>query len=935
MKKIILLIVAILLNTAISFAQGGTTGPLTWDYNSVNNTLTITGSGAMPNYPSIDYVPWYSYKNGIITVALGSGVTHIGQYAFHNFTNLNTIDLSNVTSIGSQAFSSCTSLSSIDIASVTLISSYAFRYCSGINTITIPNGVTSIGVLAFGGCNNLATVNFNATNCTVMGGYSDYPVFQNCNALQRINVGDNVTSTPAHSFRGCTQLQHLYSYCIIPPTAVNNSTFYGINKNTCILHVPVGTIGAYSIANGWKEFLNIVEILPTHTISGQVTFNSNPLSGVTIAYTGGSTTTNSSGQYIITVEAGTTVTITPSLTGYTFTPPSITCNNVTSNLTNQNFTAQVTFVPVTNITGVPTTATATLPLTLTGAVVPSNATNQTITWSLVNAGTTGATIADGNILNTTNSGTAIVEAKVINGISPTANYTQNCTITVSKAILGGAVSVTGNAVFGQTLTAVPSLTSSPTISNLGALSYQWRRGTTNISGATNSTYTLVQADIGNVINVVVTAANCSGTVTSANTATVTKATQTAPAAPTLNSRTSTSITLHTVTGCEYNINGGAYQSSSTFGGLSPSTSYTFTQRKAETLTHLASPASPPATFNTEEGTPPVLGGTVVITGNAVFGQTLTAISNLTSTPPGNLGEIVYQWKSAGTPVGTNASTYILLETDISHTMTVTVTASNCTGSVTSNPTAVVTKATQTAPTAPTLNNSAPTSITLNIVSGCEYNINGGAWQTSPTFVGLTPNTSYAFTQRKAETATHFASPSSAPANFITDNTTVPLYTIVSYVNNPAFGTITPYGENIVEEGKSIEFTIEANIGYIIESVMINGTNHGAIYSYTFENVQENGTIAVVFVKDVGIDENTLAKISVYPNPTTGELRIENYELRIERVEIFDIYGRKHECTNARKHEKENLIDISKLPSGIYFLRIMTEQGEVVRKVLKE
>jgi hypothetical protein len=849
--------ILLLFSITTAFSQGGTTGPLTWSLNAADSTLTITGNGAMPNYSSYDNVPWYPYCSSIKIVLLGSGVTNIGHYAFFDCSKLNSIDLSNITSIGYNAFYACVKLPSIDISNVTTIGAWAFHHCYGLLSVTIPNGVTSIGDGAFQGCTSLTTINFNATDCTSMGSSSN-PVFQFCSSLITLNVGGNVTRTPANAFYNCFNLQHIYVNRVSPPIAVNNSTFVGINKNTCTLHVPAGSQYAYSIADGWNEFFNIVDDL------------------------------------------------------------------------------EIPFVPVTNITGVPTTATATLPLALSGTVVPSNATNSTITWSVVNAGTTGATISGGNTLNTTNSGTAIVLATVVNGISPTENYMQNCTIVVSKAVLGGTVTISGSAVFGQQLTAgTTGLSSSPVISNLGTPSYQWRRGTTNISGATNSTYTLVQADIGNVINVVVTAANCSGSVTSPNTASVSKAPNTTvPPAPTKLSSTSTSITLNTVSGCEYNINGGAYQSSPTFGGLTPSTSYTFTQRYAETATHLASSASSPATFSTEAGTPPVLIGTVTISGNAVFGQTLTAVPNLSSNPPSDIGEITYQWKRGETSIGANASTYILVEADITHNITVMVTAANCTGSVTSNPTTAVSKATQIAPAAPTMSSKTPTSITLNVVSGCEYNINGGAWQVSPTFVGLTPNTSYAFTQRKAETVTHFASASSLPANFKTDETTKPLYTIVSYVNNPEWGNITPYGENIVEEGGSIEFTISTNTGYIIESVMINGINYGAIYTHTFSNVQEHGTIAVVFVDDVGIAENALSGIVVYPNPTRGEIKIESEVLKIENIEIFNTSGQKLLSHIAHRLPTTTL-DISHFNSGIYFIKIVTEKGEIVKKVIKQ
>ena len=75
------------------------------------------------------------------------------------------------------------------------------------------------------------------------------------------------------------------------------------------------------------------------------------------------------------------------------------------------------------------------------------------------------------------------------------------------------------------------------------------------------------------------------------------------------------------------------------------------------------------------------------------------------------------------------------------------------------------------------------------------------------------------------------------------------------------------------------------------------------------------------------------KISVYPNPTTGELRIENGEWRIEGIEIYDVYGRKCHVSRVTRHENE--IDISNLQPGIYFVKVITKQGEIVRKILKK
>ena len=78
-------------------------------------------------------------------------------------------------------------------------------------------------------------------------------------------------------------------------------------------------------------------------------------------------------------------------------------------------------------------------------------------------------------------------------------------------------------------------------------------------------------------------------------------------------------------------------------------------------------------------------------------------------------------------------------------------------------------------------------------------------------------------------------------------------------------------------------------------------------------------------------ENEGGKIGVTPNPTTGELSITNYELGITNVEVYDIYGKKyHLITSSSNH----LITIFHLPAGLYFVKIITENGVFVEKVVK-
>jgi uncharacterized protein (TIGR02145 family) len=95
----------------------------------------------------------------------------------------------------------------------------------------------------------------------------------------------------------------------------------------------------------------------------------------------------------------------------------------------QTFTITVNTEPVTDIIDVPSTGKAAIPLALTGTVVPSDATYQTITWTLEDAGTTGATIT-GNTLNTVFTGTVMVTATIEDGSAIGTPFTKNFTITI-------------------------------------------------------------------------------------------------------------------------------------------------------------------------------------------------------------------------------------------------------------------------------------------------------------------------------------------------------------------------------------------------------------------------------------------------------------------------------------------------------------------------
>jgi hypothetical protein len=207
-------------------------------------------------------------------------------------------------------------------------------------------------------------------------------------------------------------------------------------------------------------------------------------------------------------------------------------------------------------------------------------------------------------------------------------------------------------------------------------------------------------------------------------------------------------------------------------------SYTFTAVLGDIPAGYVNTGSHTATVEVVVGLP-VMTGTIEITGTAKFGETLTAVPTLT-----NAGTPTYQWNRDGAAIdGATALTYELAEADIGTEITVTATADGVagTGSITSAPTAEVAKADgPAAPAAPSAASQTDTSVTLNIIAGAEYNVDGGEWKESPIFTGLTPETTYTFKARIKATATHNASAESAGTAVTTEAALT--YTIDVHIN---------------------------------------------------------------------------------------------------------------------------------------------------------
>jgi hypothetical protein len=155
------------------------------------------------------------------------------------------------------------------------------------------------------------------------------------------------------------------------------------------------------------------------------------------------------------------------------------------------------------------------------------------------------------------------------------------------------------------------------------------------------------------------------------------------------------------------------------------------------------------------------------------------------------------------------------------------------------------------------------------------------------------------------------------------------------------GSISPSGITNIYCGTNYIFTFTPNAGYRIERVLINGENNPTAVadgSYTFENVTKDQTIHVTFTNVIGINDYETASTTyvVLPNPTTGQLRIINYESSMEEIGIYDVMGRVVFTTplfRSTPPTEGNIttLDISHLPAGVYYLRIGTETAKIVKQ----
>lgn len=235
----------IIFNDYSGVTASGTHGDnLTWTYDALTFTLTISGIGAMESVTYNEY-PWYEYISEIENIVIKEGVTTIGESAFYECGFENITIPNTVTTIGAGAFMGCDNFKSITIpSSVTKIGDNAFyphdvfRYkledvyylgteemwnnisMGSLNVLLDDNYATIHFVKYAGYCGNNITYTFDGSTL-ILTGTGDMCEFEMewdeyvyspwedwAPEIEHIVIGDGITSISDDAFHRCgTKLQ--------------------------------------------------------------------------------------------------------------------------------------------------------------------------------------------------------------------------------------------------------------------------------------------------------------------------------------------------------------------------------------------------------------------------------------------------------------------------------------------------------------------------------------------------------------------------------------------------------------------------------------------------------------------------------------------------------------------------------------------------------
>ncbi len=304
----------------------------------------------------------------------------------------------------------------------------------------------------------------------------------------------------------------------------------------------------------------------------------------------------------------------------------------------------------------------------------------------------------------------VIHTDAFGNVEPVITSVATAAVENVNDLTTGEVIITGTAREDKTLTANTSALMDE--DGLGAFSYQWQADGADIMGATNSTFTLTQAQVGKIITVEVSYTDAFGTVEPVITSDPTVAVEN------VNDPTTGVVTITGTATEDQNLTADTsaladedgkgtftYQWQADNVAISGATSATLTLTQAHVgkiitlkVIHTdafgnVEPVITSVPTAAVENVNDLTTGEVIITGTAREDKTLTVNTSALMDEDG-LGAFSYQWQADGTDImGANNSTFTLTQAQVGKIITVEVSYTDAFGTVepaiTSDPTVAV------------------------------------------------------------------------------------------------------------------------------------------------------------------------------------------------------------------------------------------------------
>ena len=138
-----------------------------------------------------------------------------------------------------------------EVSTTFIVNGVTFRIGENY-TVTLDNAGSVEGPFEIPG---LATNPNNGINYTVTA--IGKGAFENQTGLTGVSIPASITSIGKNAFAGCSSLVAVYCYGE-EPAILGSDAFSSVDKENCVIHVPYGSEGKYSSAEGWKDFTNIM-----------------------------------------------------------------------------------------------------------------------------------------------------------------------------------------------------------------------------------------------------------------------------------------------------------------------------------------------------------------------------------------------------------------------------------------------------------------------------------------------------------------------------------------------------------------------------------------------------------------------------------------------------------------------------------------------------